>query len=72
MFFPGIAECILLVLTIICSGAAHNILVLTPITTPSHSNVFEPLVAQLADRGHFVTYTGTDYCHQTNPTNRVG
>jgi hypothetical protein len=56
MFVPGIAECILLVLTIICSGAAHNILVLTPITTPSHSNVFEPLVAQLADRGHFVTY----------------
>ncbi|XP_046635580.1 UDP-glycosyltransferase UGT5-like [Daphnia pulicaria] len=57
MLVPGIAGCILLALTIICSGAAaHNILVLTPITTPSHSNVFKPLVAELADRGHFVTY----------------
>jgi hypothetical protein len=51
------AKCFLVVLSaVIGLSAAHNILVLTPITSPSHSNVFKPLVAELADRGHFVTY----------------
>jgi hypothetical protein len=51
------AKCFLVVLSAaIGLSAAHNILVLTPITSPSHSNVFKPLVAELADRGHFVTY----------------
>lgn len=35
---------------------AHNILVLSPITAPSHSNVFRPLVRALADGGHSVTH----------------
>ncbi len=52
-----LAKCFLVVFSAaIGLSAAHNILVLTPITSPSHSNVFKPLVAELADRGHFVTY----------------
>ncbi len=35
---------------------ASNILVLSPLTAPSHSNFFKPVVKALADRGHFVTY----------------
>jgi hypothetical protein len=35
---------------------SHRILVLNPITSPSHSNVFKPLVAELVERGHFVTH----------------
>ena len=38
------------------SANADRILVLTPITSQSHSNVFKPLVMELANRGHFVTY----------------
>jgi hypothetical protein len=34
----------------------HRILILAPITSPSHSNVFKPLVTELVERGHFVTY----------------
>ena len=33
-----------------------NILFLTPITAPSHSNFFKPVVRELANRGHTVTY----------------
>lgn len=35
---------------------AHNILFLSPITSPSHSNFFKPVVKELVDRGHSVTY----------------
>ncbi|XP_059350962.1 UDP-glycosyltransferase UGT5-like [Daphnia carinata] len=34
---------------------AYNILVLTPITSPSHTT-FQSLVTELVERGHFVTY----------------
>ena len=37
-------------------SAAHNILVLSPVTSPSHSNFFRPVVRELAERGHYVTY----------------
>ena len=38
-------------------SAAYNILILSPITTPSHTNILKPLVMALADeRGHSVTY----------------
>ena len=33
-----------------------SILVLSPITTPSHSNFFQPVVKALADRGYVVSY----------------
>ena len=33
-----------------------NVLFLSPITAPSHSNFFKPVVKALADRGHYVTY----------------
>lgn len=36
--------------------SGSNILVLSPITAPSHSNYFKPVVKQLAKRGHTVTY----------------
>ncbi len=41
---------------ILSSTDGSNILILSPITTPSHSNFFRPIVKTLADRGHFVTY----------------
>ncbi|XP_046639071.1 UDP-glycosyltransferase UGT5-like [Daphnia pulicaria] len=40
----------------ISSIVAHNILVLSPITTNSHSNFIKPVAKALADRGHTVTY----------------
>ena len=54
LFFA--VKCIVIALMAVYSVAAYNILVLTPVTSPSHSNVFKPLVAGLSDRGHFVTY----------------
>ncbi|KAI9556582.1 UDP-glycosyltransferase 208A1 [Daphnia sinensis] len=51
-----IPECFLLLLFVTSSIEAYNILVLTPITSPSHSFVFKPLVEGLVERGHFVTY----------------
>ena len=54
------SKCFLVVLISIIfyfsETVAHRILVLNPITSPSHSNVFKPLVAELVDRGHFVTH----------------
>ena len=51
---------LLLVMTclfVIQSVNAYNILVLSPITTPSHTNILKPLAMALADeRGHSVTY----------------
>lgn len=38
------------------AAGRYNILVLTPITSPSHTNVFKPLVRALAERGHRVTH----------------
>ena len=38
---------------IVCGS---SILFLSPLTAPSHSNFFKPVVKALADRGHFVTY----------------
>lgn len=35
---------------------AHNILFLSPITSQSHTNFFKPVVKELVDRGHSVTY----------------
>ena len=36
--------------------AGSSILVLSPITTPSHSNFFQPVIKALADKGHEVSY----------------
>ena len=55
-FSAHLVALILLMLSTVESGHRHNILVLTPITTPSHTNVFKPLVMALADRGHRVTH----------------
>ena len=44
----------LIICVVIVGGS--NILVLTPITAPSHSNFFKPIVKELASRGHTVTY----------------
>jgi glucuronosyltransferase len=58
----GITYATTTLLTAICcclvtAASAYNILVLSPITTPSHTNVLKPLVMALADqRGHSVTY----------------
>ena len=58
----GITYATTTLLTAICcclvtAATAYNILVLSPITTPSHTNVLKPLVMALADqRGHSVTY----------------
>ena len=38
------------------SSSAYKILVLSPITAPSHTDVVQPLVRALADRGHSITY----------------
>lgn len=46
----------LVISSIVWSVESHNILVLTPITTPSHSNIFRPLVNALVDRGNDVVY----------------
>ena len=44
-------------LIVIQSVSAYNILVLSPITTPSHTNILKPLAMALSDeRGHSVTY----------------
>ena len=44
-------------LIVIQSVSAYNILVVSPITTPSHTNILKPLAMALADeRGHSVTY----------------
>jgi len=45
----------------ICSSAGgigrrSNILILSPVTAPSHSNFIRPMVRELANRGHTVTY----------------
>ena len=45
---------VLLFLSVKVEG--YNILVLSPITAPSHSNFFKPVVKELASRGHTVTY----------------
>jgi glucuronosyltransferase len=48
---------VLLVLSsLILSIGAHNILILSPITTKSHSNFIKPVAKALADRGHYVAY----------------
>ncbi len=41
---------------LLASASASNILFLSPITAPSHSNFFKPVVRELVNRGHFVTY----------------
>ena len=38
------------------SNKGYNILFLSPITAPSHSNFFKPVIAALAGRGHTITY----------------
>lgn len=43
-------------LSFVQSTDGYNILFLTPITWPSHSNFIQPVVKELAERGHFVTY----------------
>ena len=43
-------------LSFIGSTNGSNILFLTPITFPSHSNFIKPVVKELDERGHFVTY----------------
>jgi hypothetical protein len=45
-------------LMLLCLGGSWgaNILVLSPYTCRSHSNFFRPVVRQLADRGHTLTY----------------
>ena len=47
---------LLLVGLVLSECTAYNLLVLSPITTPSHSNFFKPVVKALVDRGHSVTY----------------
>ncbi|KAI9556580.1 UDP-glycosyltransferase 208A1 [Daphnia sinensis] len=47
---------VVFVLLITSLVEAYNILVLTPITSPSHTAVFKSLVTELVERGHFVTY----------------
>ncbi|KAI9554748.1 UDP-glycosyltransferase 208E1 [Daphnia sinensis] len=47
---------LLLMASLISTGTSHKILILSPITTPSHTNVLTPLVITLANRGHQVTY----------------
>ena len=56
MLISFVVKCIVIAFMAVYSVAAYNILVLTPVTSPSHSNVFKPLVAGLSERGHFVTY----------------
>lgn len=51
-----ISGCFWLLLSVFSYADAYNILILTPVTSPSHSIVFKPLVEGLAERGHFVTY----------------
>lgn len=45
-----------LILLAIVSAEAYKILVLAPITSASHTNVFDPLVVGLVDAGHDITY----------------
>ena len=40
----------------VCNAQTNNILVLSPFTTPSHSNFIRPIVMELVNRGHSVTY----------------
>jgi glucuronosyltransferase len=40
----------------LASVSGYRILVLSPITSPSHTNFFKPVVRELAERGHQVTY----------------
>ncbi|XP_057380721.1 UDP-glucosyltransferase 2-like [Daphnia carinata] len=49
---------IVMLLTLFSSKTANgsNILFLSPITAPSHSNFFKPVVNALVDRGHSVTF----------------
>lgn len=47
---------LVLLLPLLHAGLASNILVLSPITAPSHSNFFKPIVKELTRRGHSVTY----------------
>lgn len=49
-FFHLFVSCLMLF------ADGSNILVLSPITAPSHSNFFKPVVNELAKRGHSVTY----------------
>ncbi|XP_057373339.1 UDP-glycosyltransferase UGT5-like [Daphnia carinata] len=56
MRIPYIPECFMYLLLATSYIEAYNILILTPITSPSHSFVFKPLVEALVERGHLVTY----------------
>ena len=50
---------ILSVLLVVAAAAVNKssrILFLTPVTSPSHSTFFRPVVEALAERGHSVTY----------------
>jgi glucuronosyltransferase len=57
-------------LLVIPELSAYNLLFLSPITTPSHSNFFKPVVKAMVDRGHFVTYySGLNHNNQQMATN---
>ena len=45
-----------IILLLLAAVDGGNILVLSPITAPSHSNFIRPVVIELANRGHTVTY----------------
>ena len=47
---------VFLSVAILSISKAHNILVLSPVTSHSHTNFFRPVVRALAERGHCVTY----------------
>ena len=50
---------LLSVLLVVAAAAVNKsirILFLTPVTSPSHSTFFRPVVEALAERGHSVTY----------------
>ncbi|XP_057374269.1 UDP-glycosyltransferase UGT5-like [Daphnia carinata] len=51
-----ISEYVILLLVVTSYIEGYNILILAPITSPSHSIVFKPLVEGLVESGHFVTY----------------
>ncbi|XP_057380501.1 UDP-glycosyltransferase UGT5-like [Daphnia carinata] len=60
----------LVLLSIIVSATPYKILVLTPITSTSHTNVFNPLVEALAERGHEVTHwNGLEIPSTSNSSN---
>ncbi|XP_032786301.2 UDP-glycosyltransferase UGT5 [Daphnia magna] len=56
--------------SIIVAATPYKILVLTPITSASHTNVFNPLVEALAERGHDVTHwNGLEIASTSNSSN---